>query len=342
MTETSRRRAAVHGHRRRMPIWSSRSRMTPSRNAHGQISSSVRSKRSMTASATSAPATIWWDRLRGDPGQVAPARRASSATRRRAACRRARRASSTRRTSGPSADGGGTADPGQRAERLRGGDRVVGRDRPAAPTRRRGRCRPGSCGAARARRPVRRVAAVEPLAGQPAGAERERLRHVGLLVGPGRDLQRAAADVEHRQAPEDQPNQRRTARNVSRASSSPGSTSRSTPVSLRGRGRALLGVAGVADRRGGEGEHLLAALVLGHLHRSATKAVSASTPASVIAPSSSRCSASRSGSLWEYAGSGAAPPCASTTSRWPVLDPMSSTPSRMRLRLQRVGAGPDP
>ena len=64
----------------------------------------------------------------------------------------------------------------------------------------------------------------------------------------------------------------------------------------------------------------------------ATNAVSASTPARVTAPPSSRCSARRSGSLWEYAGRGAAPSCASTTSRCPVLDPMSRTPSRMGQR----------
>ena len=106
--------------------------MTPSRSAHGQISSSGRSKMSSTASATSAPATTWWARLARDPGQGGdlvggaiatslgiqlvelaggedPAYEQALAGRRR------------------------TADARQRAERLRGRDRVVGR--PAAQQR---------------------------------------------------------------------------------------------------------------------------------------------------------------------------------------------------------------
>ena len=62
---------------------------------------------------------------------------------------------------------------------------------------------------------------------------------------------------------------------------------------------------------------------------SAVKAVSASIPVCETSPASSRCSASRSGCLNLYAGSGAAPPWASTTSRCPVLEPMSSTPTRI-------------
>ena len=52
-------------------ILSMRSRMTPSRSAHGQISSSWRSKMSMQASATSAPGTIWWVRDGETPGSTA-------------------------------------------------------------------------------------------------------------------------------------------------------------------------------------------------------------------------------------------------------------------------------
>ena len=65
----------------------------------------------------------------------------------------------------------------------------------------------------------------------------------------------------------------------------------------------------------------------------AQKSVRALMPFFVTAPSSSRCSASRSGCLCEDAGRGAAPPCASTTSRWPVLEPMSRTPKRMSATL---------
>ena len=129
--------------------------------------------------------------------------------------------------------------------------------------------------------------------------------------------------------PEDQPNQRRTARNVSRASSSPGSTSMSTPVALLDVGEHLVGVDGVAHRRGGEAAISSQPLSSATTSDEATNWVRASTPASLTAPDASRCSASRSGSLWEYAGIGAAPPLASTTSRCPVLEPMSSTPNLM-------------
>ncbi len=67
--------------------------------------------------------------------------------------------------------------------------------------------------------------------------------------------------------PDDQPNHRRTARNVSRASSSPGSTSMSTPVRSRTCSSTSSELRRVPDRRRGEPGHLLAALVLGHLHR---------------------------------------------------------------------------
>ena len=66
-------------------------------------------------------------------------------------------------------------------------------------------------------------------------------------------------------------------------------------------------------------------------------ATSPSAPDWSILPSLSRCSASRSSVLCEYAGSGAAPRCASTTSRWTVLDPTSSTPSRIPSRYWTTG-----
>ena len=59
------------------------------------------------------------------------------------------------------------------------------------------------------------------------------------------------------------------------------------------------------------------------------KPTSAAVAASSIVPSLSRCSASRSSSLCETAGTGAAPWWASITSRWAVFEPISSTPSRM-------------
>ena len=74
---------------------------------------------------------------------------------------------------------------------------------------------------------------VQPLPGEPAGAERQRHRDVRLLVDAGRDLQRAAADVEARAAarPTSRTSGARRGRSA-RASSSPESTCSSTPVSV--------------------------------------------------------------------------------------------------------------
>ena len=63
--------------------------------------------------------------------------------------------------------------------------------------------------------------------------------------------------------PADQPNHRRTARNVNRASSCPASTSRSTPVSFCTRVEHRRPVRCLAQRRRGKGHQVLAALVLG-------------------------------------------------------------------------------
>jgi hypothetical protein len=130
--------------------------------------------------------------------------------------------------------------------------------------------------------------------------------------------------------PADQPNQRRTARNVSRASSSPDSTSMATPV--RSRTWASTASELTASRTAEVANDNIASQPFSSATTSASAVneVSASTPVGLTAPASSRCSASRSGCLKEYAGSGAAPSWASTTSRCPVFEPMSSTPSRMR------------
>ena len=68
--------------------------------------------------------------------------------------------------------------------------------------------------------------------------------------------------------PDDQPNQRRTARNVSLASSSPVSTIELDVGLVDHRAQHLVGVARLADRRRGERDHRLAPLVL-RLHESA-------------------------------------------------------------------------
>ena len=133
--------------------------------------------------------------------------------------------------------------------------------------------------------------------------------------------------------PADQPNQRRTARKVSRASSSPDSTSSETPVSVSTCARTSSEL--TASRTAEVAKPSISSQPLSSAIRvaAAQKSVRASTPFWVTAPSGSRCSARRSACLWEDAGSGAAPPCASTTSRWPVLEPMSRTPRRMMTTL---------
>ena len=62
--------------------------------------------------------------------------------------------------------------------------------------------------------------------------------------------------------PDDQPNQRRAARNVSRDSSAPGSTRMSTRVSVLDPGEQLVAVVRVPHRRGRERQQLLHSLVL--------------------------------------------------------------------------------
>ena len=128
--------------------------------------------------------------------------------------------------------------------------------------------------------------------------------------------------------PADQPNQRRAARKVSRASSSPESTCSSTPVSVGDPGQHLLGVGWPrAPRRSRRAAASSTPLSSATCSASLTVATSRSTPSRPIAPSSSRSSASRSSALCEYAGSGRAPGWASTTSRWTVFEPTSRTPS---------------
>ena len=92
-------------------------------------------------------------------------------------------------------------EPGQRPERLRRRDR-------------RGPSRPRSTSAQRlveaststysvssSTSAARRRVARQPLAGEPAGTERQRQRDVRLLVDADAEFERAAADVEHQQAP---------------------------------------------------------------------------------------------------------------------------------------------
>ena len=152
---------------------------------------------SITASATSAPGTIWWVRLGETPGRSASVggdrcRSARGSTSGRSA------SPSTRSTSGPSSDG---AAPQMRASERNVLD--VAAATSGGPPRR--RCPASWAMSARiflrsariCRSPG--VAVAEVLAGQPGRAERDRPGDVGLLVGAAGDLERAAADVEDRQ-----------------------------------------------------------------------------------------------------------------------------------------------
>ena len=292
------RSAAGRASGRRRPgaeIWSSRSQdHALAQRPRADLSS---------AQAEEVHARLGDERARHD--LVGPARRdagqsaSSSASSRSASgsTRAARRARARGGTSGPSPDGA--------APQIRASERNVFEVAAAwsgAPARssrrRRGRCRRGSaCAAAR----------TSSLAGRPLGEElpgqpgRARAAATRRRRAPRRRRRRSPASRRRCRrppaGPADQPNQRRTARKVSRASSSPESTSSSTPVALARRGEHVVGVGGVADRRGREAEHVLAALVLGDPQGARDEAASASIPRSVTAPSSSRCSASRSGSL---------------------------------------------
>ena len=249
-------------------IWSSRSRMTPSRSAHGQISRAGRSKMSMHASATSAPGTIWWVRLGETPGSAASSSGESSIS--LGIQVDSVSSSSTRGTSGPSPLGA--------APQIRASDRKVF-DVAAARSGTPGRSRWPASRAISARICLRssRMSASE---GRPPPNHRRAIR----AAPSGRDHATSGASSvpaaissdpppmsKTARRPADQPNQRRTARKVSRASSSPESTSSDTPVSGLDVGEDLVGVDGVAHRGGGEAEHLLAALVVGDPRRLGTE-----------------------------------------------------------------------
>ncbi len=160
----------------------------------------------------------------------------------------------------------GAAHARQRAERLGGGHRVV---RPPAAQH-----RPGVAGdvgtdpAAQRRHLVlgRRVRG-EPVAAEPARAQRQGTCKVGGLVRAGGDLQGAAADVEDREttrrpaepAAYRQEGQPRLVLARQYLDAHPGH--RAHVLEHR------VGVGRVAHRRRGEAQHLLAALVLGDLQR---------------------------------------------------------------------------
>ena len=247
-------------------IWSRRSRITPSRSAHGQISSAVQV-----------------EDVHARPRRRArPARSGACGSARRRAGRRARRRDMLHQLGDPLRQRLELEHP--RHQRAR---RHWARRRRCAPasgrsstSRPRGRARPG-----RSRWPASRAISariclrssrIVVLVGRPppnhtrairAAPERQRPGHVGGLVGAAGDLQRAAADVEDRQ-PAGRPaepaayGQEGQARLVLT-----GEHLQRDAAVLLDVGEDLVGVDGVADRGGREAEHLLAALVLGDLGR---------------------------------------------------------------------------
>ncbi len=150
----------------------------------------------MVAWATSAPATSWCERLGLTPSSSA--RSAADIREMNAMSWRNPGSVSTRRTRGPAEDG---AAPLSRASERNVFE--VATTRSGSPCLATFLATDASSSASHSRvgghlLAARRVAA-EPLPGQPPGAERHRPREVGLLVDAHRDLQRAAADVEHEQ-----------------------------------------------------------------------------------------------------------------------------------------------
>ena len=214
--------------------------MTPSRSAHGQISSSARSKMSMHRLGDQRARHDLVGPARRDARAGRRARRASIVDAAWGSTRAGRRAAACAATSGALAGRRRAADPGQRAERLRGRRRVVGRARRAAawPASRaisaRICLRSSRIGLV-VGRPVAEVAR-GPAGPRRAAATRRRR-------APRRRRRRSPASRRRCRrppaGPADQPNQRRTARKVSRASSSPGSTSivDAGALARRGRGR---------------------------------------------------------------------------------------------------------
>ena len=239
---------------------SSRRRITPSRNAHGQTVASVTPRRSMAASATMAPAGSCGARPSDTPGS--PARSAAVIAGSRPAHSVTSECVRTRFTSGPWFDG---AAPVMRASCRNVLDVATALSgAPYLSTVPTSRAIVGTDVLAQLAYLFRRQrVGAEPVAGEPPGAERHRHGGVGLLVGAGGDLQRAAADVQDEQPP------RRP------AEPAPGGEEGEPRLVLAGQHRDvdaagvayaaedLVAVDRVADRRRREGDDLLDALVLG-------------------------------------------------------------------------------
>lgn len=132
--------------------------------------------------------------------------------------------------------------------------------------------------------------------------------------------------------PADQPNQRRAARKVKRASSDPPSTCRLIPITASicaitsapfvASRMALVAVASSSETPS----------VSATARARATAERIASIPSCEMDPSGSRYRMTRTVLFSLVDASGRPPGCASATSRWTVFEPMSRTPRRMEER----------
>ena len=192
-----------------------------------------RSNMSITASATSAPGTSWWARRR-DARQVGPLRGVMSS------------ASGSTRPGRPSAARGvrtdrprrrGATDPGQRPEGLGGRDRRGRLARRAVRPGDRGDLGPDPLAQRLDLVFVRQVVGRQSRVNRRPRAATD--RDVGLLVGAAAISSDPPPMSNTASRPDDHPNQRRTARNVSRASSSPRQDRGPTPVSSATRSSTL-------------------------------------------------------------------------------------------------------
>ena len=238
--------------------------MTPSRSAQGQISSWVTPIRSITASATMAPASSLGRPFGRDAREPGPLGLVQPGQPLRpqphiAVLKEPPGVEALARRRRP-------GDPGELPEGLRGADRVVVRAAAAQAARHPGDLRPHVpaqrahlAGAGRVRG--------EPVPGEPAGAERQRHDGLGLLVEAGADLERAAADVNHQETPrgpaEPAPGGEEGQPRLVFAGQHPDAR----PCLVLDAGEHVVAVDRVADGRRGEGEEVLDALVLPDPHR---------------------------------------------------------------------------
>ena len=297
----------------------------PSRSAHGQISSSAQVEQVHHRVGDQRAGDQLVRPARGDPGQLGRPRSAyiSSSF---GTISRSTPASSTRRTTGRRADGA--------APQIRASERNVFEvatawsgaapgDRPGVA----GRCRPGSCAAARGPRPrrARRRGARGSAAPAPSGSD---CATSGASSEPTAISSEPPPMSKTASRPEDQPNQRRTARKVSRASSSPGQhldvDAGPVPHARRGPRRRSPRRGPPRSRRPTISSQPLSSATTSD---EATNSVSASTPASVTAPVVVEVLGQPQRLLVGVRRHRRRAAVASTTSRCPVLEPMSSTPN---------------